>query len=339
MNDRDPTIGLNLLDIDALVEARHPDPFSQLGMHQTDAGPVVRALLPNASHVTVVARDDGRTLGELALIRQGLFAGFVSEAVPYRLRIDWHGTPQEIEDTYSFGPVLSDDALTRLSHGDPYAVLECLGARPVTIDDVPGVRFAVWAPNARRVSVVGDFNSWDGRRHPMRLRHQAGVWELFVPRIGAGTRYKYEMLTRDGHPLPLKADPCAMQTERPPATASIVAQVDEVEQFPWSDRAWMESRGGKQTAQSPVAIYEVHAESWLRVSEEGRRGLTWTEMADRLIPYAKGMGFTHLEFMPIAESERRARPGRVRRHAALRARRPARRLSPGLEHDDLQPRP
>ena len=132
MNDRAPTIGLSPLDIDALVEARHPDPFSQLGLHHTDAGPVVRVLLPNAAHVAVIARDDGRTLGELAPIRHGLFAGIVAEAVPYRLRIDWHGTPQEIEDTYAFGNILSDEALTRLSHGDPYAVLECLGSRPAT---------------------------------------------------------------------------------------------------------------------------------------------------------------------------------------------------------------
>ncbi len=179
--------GLHPLDIDALVDARHPDPFSQLGLHHTDAGPVVRVMLPHAARVMTIARDDGRPLGELHQLHPGgLFAGPVSDAVPYRLRIDWHGAVQEIEDTYSFGPVLGDEPLQRLAWGDPYAVLECLGSRPVTVDGVPGVRFAVWAPNARRVSVVGDFNSWDGRRHPMRLRHQAGVWELFVPRVGAG---------------------------------------------------------------------------------------------------------------------------------------------------------
>jgi len=294
--------GLHRVDLDALVDARHHDPFSQLGMHETSTGPVVRVMLPNAARVSVIARDNGRLLGELEQLHPGgLFAGPVSEAVAYRLRIDWHGSVQEIEDTYSFGPVLGDEPLQRVAWGDPYAVLECLGSRPHTVDGVPGVRFAVWAPNARRVSVVGDFNSWDGRRHPMRLRHQAGVWELFVPRIGAGTRYKYEMLTRDGHPLPLKADPCAMQTERPPATASIVAHVDDVERFPWTDGDWMQTRASKQTAQSAISIYEVHAESWLRVAEEGHRALNWSELADRLIPYAKEMGFTHIEFMPIAE--------------------------------------
>ncbi|HEY1609729.1 MAG TPA: 1,4-alpha-glucan branching enzyme, partial [Paraburkholderia sp.] len=274
MSEYDPTADLQPLDLDALVEARHPDPFSQLGLHQSDAGAVVRALLPNAAHVTVISRADGATLGELQKIHHnGLFVGRVSAAVPYRLRIDWHGSVQEIEDTYSFGPILGDEPLHRLANGDPYAVLECLGSRPMEVDGVPGVRFAVWAPNARRVSVVGDFNSWDGRRHPMRLRHQAGVWELFVPRVGAGTRYKYELLSRDGHPLPLKADPCAMQTEKPPATASVVAHVDEIEQFPWTDSAWIQSRGANQTPRSPISIYEVHAESWLRIAEEGHRSL------------------------------------------------------------------
>ncbi|WP_118181521.1 1,4-alpha-glucan branching protein GlgB [Paraburkholderia phosphatilytica] len=302
MSEHDPAIGLHPLEMDALAEARHPDPFSLLGMHDTASGTVVRALLPNARGVQVVARHDGRVLGQLSEIRHGgLFAGSVDEAVPYRLVIDWHGVDQEIEDTFSFAPILSDDVLQRLSWGDPYAVNEALGSRPVTIDGIPGVRFAVWAPNARRVSVVGDFNAWDGRRHPMRLRHQAGVWELFIPRIGAGTRYKYEMLTRDGHPIPLKADPCAFQTEKPPATASIVADYDAIAGFRWGDADWMTSRGDKQTAQAPISIYEVHAESWLRVAEEGQRGLDWEELAERLIPYVKNMGFTHVEFLPVAE--------------------------------------
>jgi 1,4-alpha-glucan branching enzyme len=300
--DRDPTAGLNPLDIDALVEARHPDPFSVLGLHRTAAGYVVRAFLPGAAGIAVIERASGACLGMLSLIHpSGLFAGFIERAAAYRLRIDWHGVEQEIEDTYSFGPVLSEDALYRLARSDPYAVLECLGARPCAIDDVPGVRFALWAPNARRVSVVGDFNAWDGRRHPMRLRHVAGVWELFVPRLAAGARYKYEVIARDGRTLPLKADPCAMQTERTPATASIVADTARIEQFGWTDGAWIAQRADKQTPVKPITIYEVHAESWLRIDEESRRGLNWWELADRLIPYALGMGFTHVEFLPIAE--------------------------------------
>jgi 1,4-alpha-glucan branching enzyme len=296
------TEGLHPLDIDALVEARHPDPFSKLGLHQTDAGPVVRVLVPGASGVQVLERDGSKPLGTLTQVHAGgLFVGFIDEAVPYRLNIDWHGTPQEIIDPYSFGPVLEDAWLERLSWGDPYAVMECLGSRPAVHGGVAGVRFAVWAPNARRVSVVGDFNTWDGRRNPMRLRHNVGVWELFIPGIGAGTRYKYEIVSREGHTLPLKADPCAMQSERPPATASVVADADAIDGYTWTDGDWMNSRGWKQTVQSPISVYEVHAESWLRVLEEGNRGMNWHELAERLIPYAKSMGFTHLEFMPIAE--------------------------------------
>jgi 1,4-alpha-glucan branching enzyme len=300
--ERNLSIGLDPVDIDALVDARHPDPFSRLGMHSTSAGHVVRALLPGAAHVSVVERESGAVLGELSEICPGgLFAGFVERAAPYRLRIDWHGVEQEIEDTYSFGPVLGEDALQRLARSDPYAVIQCLGARPCTQEGVPGVRFAVWAPNARRVSVVGEFNSWDGRRHPMRLRHVAGVWELFIPRLSAGATYKYEIIARDGHTLPLKADPCAMRTERTPATASVVADAERIEQFRWTDGAWIANRASLQTPGSPISIYEVHPESWLRIDEEGHRGLNWYELADRLIPYALDMGFTHVEFLPIAE--------------------------------------
>lgn len=299
---RNPAHGLNPLDIDALVEARHPDPFSMLGLHQTEHGSVVRVFLPNAAGVSVLDAGSGEPLGTLTRIHDaGLFAGFIERPTAYRLLIDWHGTPQETHDPYSFGPVLSDDWLHRLSQADPYAVLECLGSRPITHGGVAGVRFAVWAPNARRVSVVGDFNTWDGRRHPMRLRHNAGVWELFIPGIGAGTRYKYEIVAREGYTLPLKADPCAMQSEKPPSTASVVADADAIDHYAWTDGEWMNSRAGKQTPQAPIAIYEAHAESWLRVPEEGNRGMNWHELAERLIPYAKGMGFTHIEFMPVAE--------------------------------------
>jgi 1,4-alpha-glucan branching enzyme len=298
-NDHERAAGLAPIDIDALIEARHPDPFAVLGMHLSSRGPVVRAMLPGARSVAVVARSDGRELGTLGRLHPaGLFAGVVSEAAPYRLLIDWDDTQQEIEDSYAFDMVLDDGALQRLSSGDPRAVLECLGAQPVTLDGVDGTRFTVWAPNARRVSVVGDFNTWDGRRHPMRLRHPYGVWELFVPRVGVGIRYKYEIVSRDSQLLPLKADPCARQCEEPPASASIVA---DPAPFGWTDAQWMQDRTWQQTSGSPISIYEVHAQSWLRVTEQGNRNLTWSELAERLIPYAKSLGFTHIEFLPIAE--------------------------------------
>ncbi|MFP6561022.1 1,4-alpha-glucan branching protein GlgB [Paraburkholderia sp. B3] len=302
MAEHAPDAGLQLHDIDAVAAARHSDPFAVLGPHTIDGTPYVRAWLPNATRVRVLARDRAHTLAELARVHPaGLFAGPLAESVPYRLEIDWNGVIQEVEDPYSFGPQLPEEALRRLADGDPYAVLECLGARPLACDGVPGVRFAVWAPNARRVSVVGDFNAWDGRRHPMRLRHEAGVWELFIPRLAAGTRYKYEILGARGDVLPLKADPCALQTECPPATASIVAPVEALDHYAWQDHDWLQTRGERQTPRSAISIYEVHAPSWLPHDGAEAPSPDWTSLADRLIPYAQGMGFTHLELMPVAE--------------------------------------
>jgi 1,4-alpha-glucan branching enzyme len=299
MAERDLQRGLNAADIDALIHARHPDPFSRLGMHHEGDDFIVRAVLPGASAVSVVALDDGRTLGTLSQVHpDGLYAGYVEQARPYRLRVDWQGVMHEAEDPYAFGTLLDGDALRRFTEGDPAAVLECLGARAMSVDGVPGVRFAVWAPNAQRVSVVGDFNTWDGRRHPMRLRFEAGVWELFIPRVAPLARYKYEIVGPDGRTLPLRADPMAFQTEKPPATGSVVAHPAP---FHWTDDVWMRTRAERQAPDAPISIYEVHAESWLRIAEENNRALNWDEMADRLIPYATSMGFTHLEFLPIAE--------------------------------------
>ena len=320
--------GLAQYDIDALVEARHWDPFSVLGPHRVeyDVSPgdgantptddatsrsasatMVRVMLPGAQKVEMIDAE-GHLIGTLTSLHPaGLFAGAVSvhsahdapaSTPPYRLRIHWASSIQDVEDAYAFGTVLQDSDLERLAWGDPSAVEGCLGARLQTVHGVRGVLFAVWAPNAKRVSVVGDFNSWDGRRHPMRTRFQAGVWEIFIPGIGAGERYKYEIAARDGRVLPLKADPVARQTERPPATASIVADDSGIQ---WSDEEWMRSRASRQNAQAPISIYEVHAESWMRVPQENNRALDWDELADRLIPYAKSLGFTHLEFLPLAE--------------------------------------
>ncbi len=168
----------------------------------------------------------------------------------------------------------------------------------MAVEGVPGVRFAVWAPNARRVSVVGEFNSWDGRRHPMRLRREAGVWELFVPRAGPGTRYKYEIIAPDGRVLPQKADPVARASEAAPGTASIVARSDP---YDWTDGDWKAKRAARQAIDAPLSVYEVHAGSWFRVRDEGDRSLTWRELADRLVPYVEELGFTHVEFLPIME--------------------------------------
>ncbi len=196
-----------------------PSPW--LGRH---AG-VVRVFLPGARAVAVVAAADGAPLGALNPTQPaGFFAGTVSAAVPYRLRITWPDAVQETEDPYAFAPLLGELDLHLIAEGRHREIGRVLGAHAVTVQGVPGVRFAVWAPNAQRVSVVGDFNGWDGLRHPMRRRIEAGVWEIFIPRLAPGARYKYELLGPDGALLPQKADPCGGQAERAPATASIVPQ-------------------------------------------------------------------------------------------------------------------
>ena len=283
----------------SLAEGRYSDPFSFLGPHDTDRGRVVRAFLPGADEVDVARRTDGQIIGRLAPVSHtGLFSGPVSESGDYVLRIHWPQGIQETEDPYAFAPQLGDMDLYLFAEGTHRRLAEILGARFVRVGDIPGVRFAVWAPNARRVSVVGDFNTWDGRRHPMRLRHQTGVWEIFIPRLGAGERYKYEIVGPAGERLPLKADPVARATELPPATASIVPQPRS---YRWTDDDWLATRGARQSPQAPLSIYEVHAGSWLRPKDDPTGTLDWRALAEHLIPYASDLGFTHVELLPIME--------------------------------------
>ncbi len=212
--------------LEALVCGRLSDPFGVLGPHQTAQGRAVRSFLPGALAVEARSARDGRLLGQLAPHPEfdGFFSGFVPGNSPYVFRIHWPGSLQETEDVYSFGPLLSDLDLHLFSEGTHWDLASRLGANLAEMSGVHGVGFAVWAPNAQRVSVAGSFNNWDGRRNPMRLRHSAGVWELFIPRLAAGERYKYEIIGPAGELLPLKADPLARATERPPSTASVVAE-------------------------------------------------------------------------------------------------------------------
>lgn len=280
-----------------VVSGRLTDPFALLGPHQGPDGRLVRSFQPGAEGIDLAARDDGRALGRLDHVQDGLWSGVLSEDVPYLFRIRWPGGEvQEIEDPYSFGVVLGDLDLHLFGEGRHWELARSFGAQPRTMDGVDGVAFAVWAPNARRVSVIGDFNGWDGRRHPMRLRHEAGAWELFVPRLGPGARYKYEVAGADGA-LSEKADPVARATEPPPATGSVVAPAPD---FHWTDSDWMAARGGRQAADAPMAIYEVHAASWLR-PHGGDTMLDWTGLSERLIPYVAQLGFTHVELLPIME--------------------------------------
>ncbi len=281
-------------DTQALVRAEHPDPFAVLGPH----GDVVTTYLPGALRVELLDGASGAVLGELQQARTpGLFQLSREQQGAYRYRIHWAEGCQETEDPYAFGPLLGDIDLYLFAEGNHRELGKSFGAQLASHDGVEGVRFAVWAPNARRVSVVGAFNNWDGRRHPMRLRHPTGVWELFVPRLRAGEVYKYEILGAHGV-LPLKADPLALATELPPATGSVVSGNL---QFNWHDDAWMTERAERQGHAQPLSIYEVHIGSWRREGGADGRTLSWQELAEQLIPYVLDMGFTHVELLPIME--------------------------------------
>ncbi|HEX3756985.1 MAG TPA: 1,4-alpha-glucan branching protein GlgB [Rhizomicrobium sp.] len=270
------------------------DPFAARGPHQLDGGWVVRSFQPDAAAVEIIC--DGHPPIAMRHLGGGFFAG-ASAGAKYRLRIHWPDGVEETEDPYSFGPVLDETDLYLFNEGTHWKLGEKFGAVPLCHEGVDGVSFALWAPNARRVSLVGDFNNWDGRRHPMRLRHIAGVWDIFLPRLKPGARYKYEIEGPAGL-LPLKADPIARATEPPPATASIVAPPPR---FEWHDEAWMESRAARQRSDAPISIYEVHAASWMRPQGTDTGTLNWDGLTASLIPYVKKLGFTHLELMPIME--------------------------------------
>jgi 1,4-alpha-glucan branching enzyme len=280
----------------AIVTGDHGDPFSFLGMHQSEGGTVVRAFLPGARAVEIVSRE-GVAIGTLERIHpDGLFAGPVRQSVPYRLRVAWEdGVEAEVEDPYRYPGVLGDQDLYLLGEGNHLGLYERLGAHPMELEGVAGTSFSVWAPNARRVSVVGAFNFWDGRRHAMR-KHPGGVWEIFIPDVREGDVYKYEILGPNGELLPLKTDPLGFRAEKLPGTASIV---HDPTRFEWDDEAWMQGREGRNALDAPMAIYEVHLGSWRR-NPDGSY-YTYDQLAEELVPYVAEMGYTHVEFLPPTE--------------------------------------
>jgi 1,4-alpha-glucan branching enzyme len=285
--------------IEAIVKGLHGDPFAVLGPHQvTQSLWEVRAMLPRARAAEILS-PQGSVIATMERHHiDGFFvARFPSDSRPaYRLRLETRHGVRTISDPYSFGSVLDASAFQALQGEgelDKY-----LGAQTIRHGGVDGVLFCVWAPNARRVSIIADFNDWDGRQNPMRLRHGGGIWELFVPDISPGVHYKFEIIAQDGRLLPLKADPFAFAAERPPATASIVHGRPE---YGWHDAAWMDKRELGAPREKPISIYECHLGSWARVPEDGNRYLAFRELAERLIPYVKDMGFTHVELLPVTE--------------------------------------
>jgi 1,4-alpha-glucan branching enzyme len=292
----DDRLGIDPAAVQALSTGQVGDPFALLGPHRVQGGCIVRAYQPGAVAVEALA-SGGEVLAQLTAVRPpGLFAAIIPQDVSYRWRIRWPGgVVQETEDPYSYGLLLGEVDIYLIAEGRHFEIGRVFGAQAMSIAGVSGVRFAVWAPNARRVSVVGDFNGWDGRRHVMRKRVEAGVWELFVPRLSPGAVYKYEILGPNGL-LPLKADPVALQAQAPPETASVVSSPQP---FVWQDRAWLERRSQThQYAHAPLSIYEVHAASWRRAGSE-QRSLHWDELAEQLISYVSALNFTHIEFLPL----------------------------------------
>ncbi len=287
-------------DVAALATARHDDPFAVLGMHECDGALWVRAVLPGASAVAVVDAATSRVVADLAPVHaDGVFEGRISrrrQRFAYRLRVTRGAEVVEIEDPYRFPPVLGDIDVWLLSEGKHLRVYEKLGAHAGESLGVAGYAFAVWAPNASRVAVVGDFNQWDGRRHPLRRRRECGVWEIFLPGVRPGARYKYEIRDTHGVLLPLKADPFAFAAELRPSTASLLSTPPGTD-FDTAVRT--QPALPSSASDRPVSIYEVHAGSWRRHADG--QMLSWLELAEQLLAYVQETGFTHVEFMPVME--------------------------------------
>ncbi len=291
-------------EIEALLGGRHSDPFTLLGPHRDPASGevVVRCFRPGAAEVTIVP-DEGAPVPAALIHPEGFFQGSFPTVPgegplpPYKLRVRCpDGSESEHRDPYSFGMLLGEQDVWYFAEGRHLDLDQVLGAQFETRDGERGVRFAVWAPNARRVSVVGEFNRWDGRVHPMRLRIECGVWELFIPGLEPGGLYKFEIIQADGR-LCLKSDPLAFFGQHGPETASILWESSHS----WEDQEWMAKRLQTDPFRAPVSIYEVHLDSWARVPEEGNRRMTYREHAARMLDHAADMGFTHIELLPITE--------------------------------------
>ncbi|MFL5561591.1 MAG: 1,4-alpha-glucan branching protein GlgB [Gemmatimonadaceae bacterium] len=293
----------NPSDVARLLAGVHDSPHAILGAHPVsagaDSGVVIRAFHHAATGVECI--PEGRDPIPMLRVEGGLFAVFLPKAtlpLRYRLRFTFAGgSTWERDDPYRFLPTIGDIDLHLFNEGTHHRLWDMLGAHPRTMDGVAGVAFAVWAPNAKRVSVIGEFCGWDGRLFPMRQLGASGVYELFVPGLREGVLYKFELLTREGIPR-VKTDPLAFKMEQAPQTASIVV---DLEKYEWDDDLWMRTRRDADPAREPMLIYEVHLGSWARVPEDNNRSLSYREIAPRLVEHVKALGFTHIELLPIME--------------------------------------
>jgi 1,4-alpha-glucan branching enzyme len=292
-------------EIDQILGAEHRDPFHILGAHlvtvEGKSAVAIRAFLPEAKSARVTAMDLSKNQPMTRIRSEGFFEALFpgrSQLFRYRLQVtDASGHVREFEDPYSFWPILSDFDLHLFTEGTYLKAYEKLGAHLTEIGGTTGVAFAVWAPNARRVSVVGDFNGWDCRRHPMRWRPTGGIWELFIPGLGEGEKYKFDIKSQFHDYAVQKADPFSFYSELRPRTGSIIYTIDRYE---WGDEEWLASRAQHNGLDRAISVYEAHLGSWKRHSP-GNRWLTWPELATELVDYVKQMGFTHIELLPISE--------------------------------------
>ncbi|SFS20925.1 1,4-alpha-glucan branching protein GlgB [Yoonia litorea] len=281
-----------------IAEGTCADPFAILGPQKTINDTCrLTVFQPDATEITVLERKGRET--QLAPVKDanGFFSGTISDGADYRLRAVFrNGQHWEFDDPYRFDPVIGELDQHLIGEGTHGRLWEVLGANCITHQDVNGVHFAVWAPNAQRVSVVGGFNNWDGRRHPMRRLAGPGIWEIFLPGIEEGEAYKFEILGADGRLQPLKADPVGFGSEHAPKNASVVR---DIRGYGWRDDAWMAERQQKNARTAPISIYEVHLGSWRR--KNGGRPISYREAAEELVSYVADMGFTHIELMPVSE--------------------------------------
>ena len=289
-------------EINEIINAKISNPFSLLGMHQLDKKRVVvRTFYPGLKAVYIKSNELKEPIELEKIHEDGLFEKVIDkeEIFAYKFEYqDYNDNTWEVDDPYSFLPVMSEYDRHLFNEGNHHHVYEKMGAHVIEHEGVEGVSFAVWAPNAKRVSVVGDFNSWDGRIHPMRILGSSGIWEIFIPGLDEGEKYKFEILTKDDDLL-LKADPYAFYSEKRPATASITYDLDD--KYEWNDEEWLNKRSETNWHEKPMSIYEVSLTSWSRVPEEGDRFLTYREFADELVEYLKKNNYTHVELMPVSE--------------------------------------
>jgi 1,4-alpha-glucan branching enzyme len=294
--------GLPPDEVNSFLAGTHSDPFRILGPHRVGNDLEIRIFRPDAQKIDILL--NGKSDATIAAERihpDGLFCATVPGAtrdLDYHFRLTaWNGAEWITRDPYQYGPIMGETDLHLFAEGQHWQIYEKFGAHLRTVGDTAGVYFAVWAPNAQRVSVVGDFNGWDGRVNPMRKLLGNGVWELFLPEVGEGIHYKFEIRTQAGALL-LKSDPFAFFNQHGKSTSSLIYNL---ERYKWSDHAWMEQRRAKDWPRSPVSIYEVHLGSWRRRADEKNRHLSYLEFAQTLLPYVVEMGYTHIELLPVAE--------------------------------------